>query len=129
MKSYEFIKECGVIYLSTINEQYPAIRPLGAVIEFENKIYFTVCAPKNVFYQLKANENVQVIAHKQGTMDWLRITANAVETTDVKAKQAMLNARPRLAERFKADDPAFSVFALENKQAIMYSQGKAEEIE
>ena len=38
-KVYEFLKECGYFYVLTINGDYPAGRPFGAVMEYYNKLY------------------------------------------------------------------------------------------
>ena len=32
-KAYEFLKECGYFYVLTINKDFPAGRPFGAVME------------------------------------------------------------------------------------------------
>ena len=37
-KAYEFLKECGVFYVLTINGDYPAGRPFGAVMEVDEDL-------------------------------------------------------------------------------------------
>ena len=36
-KAYEFLKEYGYFYVLTINDNFPAGRPFGAVMEYDNK--------------------------------------------------------------------------------------------
>ena len=38
-KVYEFLKECGSFFVLTINGDYPAGRPFGAVMEVGEDIY------------------------------------------------------------------------------------------
>lgn len=40
-KAYEFLRECGYFYALTINKDFPAGRPFGAVIECDNKLYIS----------------------------------------------------------------------------------------
>lgn len=40
-KAYEFLKECGYFYVLTINGDYPAGRPFGAVMECDGKLYIS----------------------------------------------------------------------------------------
>jgi len=34
-KTYEFLKECGAFYVVTVNDNNPAVRPFGAVMEYD----------------------------------------------------------------------------------------------
>lgn len=38
-KAYEFLKECGSFFVLSINVEYPAGRPFGAVMEAGGGIY------------------------------------------------------------------------------------------
>ena len=40
-KAYEFLRECGYFYVLTINKDFPAGRPFGAVMEYDNKLYIS----------------------------------------------------------------------------------------
>lgn len=41
-KEYEFLKECGYFYLLTINRDFPAGRPFGAVMEHDGKLFISL---------------------------------------------------------------------------------------
>ena len=38
-KAYDFLKECGAFFVLTINGEYPAGRPFGAVMEIGDDLY------------------------------------------------------------------------------------------
>lgn len=95
-KTYEFLKECGTFFVATINENAPAVRPFGAVMEFEGALYISTAKNKNIYSQLINNSHIQIVALKPGTRDWIRIDGKAVETHDLNIKQAMLDACPVL---------------------------------
>lgn len=40
-KAYEFLKECGYFYVLTINKDFPAGRPFGAVMEHGGKLFIS----------------------------------------------------------------------------------------
>lgn len=40
-EAYKFLKECGFFYVLTINGDFSAGRPFGAVMECDNKLYIS----------------------------------------------------------------------------------------
>jgi len=50
-KTYEFLKECGTFFLATIDKNVPALRPFGAVMEFEKELYFSTAKTKAVYFE------------------------------------------------------------------------------
>lgn len=46
-KTYEFLKECGLFYVLTMNGDYPAGRPFGAVMEVGENLYLSTNDFKN----------------------------------------------------------------------------------
>ena len=67
-----FLLENRIVYLATVDGNIPKVRPVGFVMEFEGKLYFSTSNQKNVYKQLKANPNFEVsIISKTG--DWLRL--------------------------------------------------------
>lgn len=127
-KAYEFLKECGVFYVATVNGSKPAVRPFGALMEYKGKMYICTGNFKEVYKQMKANPAVQLSSTKPKSHDWIRVNAVAVEDTDIAAKEAMLAACPALVNLFKsADNPVFAVFALTEVNGFIFKDGKNEE--
>lgn len=101
-KAYDFLKECGYFYVLTINGDFPAGRPFGAVMECNGKLYISTNDGNKAHIQLRNNGNVQIVAKKEETRDWLRITGKATECGDIKMKQKMLDECPILSKHFSS---------------------------
>lgn len=100
-KAYEFLKECDCFFVLTINGDYPAGRPFGAVMEFENELYISTSDVNMVHKQMRKNEHVQIVAKKANTREWIRITGKASECEDDKLKKRMIKEYPILIKRFE----------------------------
>ena len=112
-QAYEFIKECGAFFVLTINNDFPAGRPFGAIMEYEDKLYIATADTKAVYNQLKDNSNMQIIALKSGTRSWVRVSGIATECNDITIKQRMLDECPVLSKHYtSADMPHYNVFAI-----------------
>ena len=96
----DFLKECGVFYVLTLNGDFPAGRPFGAVMEHEGVLYISTGDMKDVYKQLKLNPNMQIIAQKPGSRSWLRIDGIASECTDMVIKEKMLDECPSVQSHF-----------------------------
>lgn len=99
--TYEFLKECGVFYVLTLNGDFPAGRPFGAVMEHEGDLYISTGDMKDVYKQLKINPNMQIIAQKPGSRSWLRIDGVASECLDMGIKEKMLEECPSVKRHFQ----------------------------
>lgn len=99
-KAYEFLKECGYFYVLTINDDFPAGRPFGAVMEYDDMLYISTNNSNKVHKQLRKNGNIQILAKKEGTREWIRITGKAVKCTDTTMKRMMLEKCPVLSKHF-----------------------------
>lgn len=110
-KTYDFIKECGSFFVLTNNDDFPAGRPFGAIMEYEDALYITTADTKAVYKQLKANNNIQLLALKPGTREWIRVTGIAEECADLAIKARMLKECPNLRKyHTAADEEHFNVF-------------------
>lgn len=110
-KAYEFLKECGCFYVLTLNGDFPAGRPFGAVMECDGDLYISTNNRNQAHQQLRGNGNIQILSKKEGTREWLRITGKAVECNDMKMKQKMLETCPVLSKHFSsAEDEHYLLF-------------------
>lgn len=91
----DFLNEAGVFYLATVDGDKPRLRPLGAHLEMDDKVIFGVGDFKNVYKQMVANPNVEIVACKQDG-HWMRYTGTAAFETDNKYAEAMLDGAPHL---------------------------------
>lgn len=113
-RAYAFLKECGCFYVLTVNGDFPAGRPFGAVMEDNGDLFISTNDGNKAHAQLRNNGNMQIVAKKETTREWIRITGKATECRDVKMKQRMLRECPMLSKHFlSADDEHFLLFRVE----------------
>ncbi len=119
-KIYDFLKECKVFFLASVNDNKPAVRPFGAVMEYRNELYFSTSNNKEVYHQIVETPNIQIIALKNGTREWIRINGKAVEEKSLEIKQLMLDTCPVLTTHFQTNDcPIYALFKITEMQAAL----------
>ena len=122
---YEYLKSAETFYLATAEGDQPRVRPFGAVVLFEGKLYILTGKAKAVSKQLHANPKAEICAFKDG--EWLRVAGKLVEDDRVEARQSMLDAYPELQKMYAADDGNTEVFYFEDAAATFSSFTKAPE--
>jgi uncharacterized pyridoxamine 5'-phosphate oxidase family protein len=115
----QFLNECGVFYLATTEKNQPRVRPFGAVMEFEGKLYICTNNTKKVYAQMLENPFVEL----SGTIDgrWLRLEGKVAVDPRKEAKLAMLKACPSLNNFYSAEDNIFEVLYFTEGKATFYS--------
>ena len=99
---YDFLKQCGVFYLATVEDDQPRVRPFGALAIFEGKLYTQTGRIKPVSKQLAANPKAEICAFMDGK--WLRVAGKLVRDDRVEAKRHMLDGYPQLKAMYSAED-------------------------
>jgi uncharacterized pyridoxamine 5'-phosphate oxidase family protein len=121
----EFLTSNPTFYLATIDGDQPRVRPFGAVMKYEDKLYFGTNNTKPVSKQLLANPKVE-ISTTSPKGEWIRLTGNAVIDSRREAKAAMLEAVPMLKNMYSSDDDIFEVFYLTDAVAVFNSFSSTE---
>ena len=85
-KAYEFLKECGSFFVLTLNGDYPAGRPFGAVMEVGDYLYLSTNDMNNTHKQMREHNKIQIVAKKSDSREWIRITGIAIECDDKELK-------------------------------------------
>lgn len=116
---YEFLKQCGVYYLATVEGDQPRVRPFGTIDLFEDKLYIQTGKIKPVADQMKLNPKVEISGMADGK--WIRVTAEAVLDDNVAAQEHMLAAYPSLQAQYKPGDGNTEVYYLKNATAQICS--------
>lgn len=128
--SYNFLQDCQVFYVLTVENGCPCGRPFGAVMEYKGDLYISTDTSKAVYRQMVANPNVQLLALKNGTRNWVRISGKAFECADLTVKQKMLENCPVLTRHYSsADYPSFAVFKITDKHAHLSTNDGVSEID
>lgn len=115
----EFLKECGVYFLATSEDNIPHVRPFGTAEIFENKLYIQTGKKKDVSKQIAKNPNVELCAYKDGK--WLRVKGALVRDERLEAKKVMLDKNPELKSMYSAEDDNTEVLYFEKATATFYS--------
>lgn len=119
-QAYEFLKECGIFYVLTINKDYPAGRPFGVVMEVNDDLYISTNDFNQAHIQLKENNHVQIIAKKPTSREWIRITGIAEECNDTALKQKMYDENAILQRHHtSADSSHFLMFKIKVENVEM----------
>ena len=115
----EFIKDAGVYFLSTIDEDKPRVRPFGTLEIFEGHLYIQTGKNKDVFKQIEKNNNVELSAYKDGR--WIRVSGKLIIDDRYEAKKYMLDQNPSLRSMYDENDNNTIVLYFENGKAIISS--------
>ena len=118
-ETLKFLKEAGVYYIATVDDNKPRVRPFGTCEIFENHLYIQTGKSKDVFKQIEKNNNVELCAFKDGK--WIRITGNLIIDDRIEAKKDMLDKNPNLRAMYDENDDNTIVLYFENARAVIYS--------
>jgi uncharacterized pyridoxamine 5'-phosphate oxidase family protein len=124
---FDVIKQAGVFYVGTTEDDQPRIRPFGAAIEYDGKIYLCTSNQKDVFKQLIRNPKTEICGSLPGGK-WVRVAGTLVRDDNDAVRTAMLEAVPQLKKMYSVGDGLFEVLYLDNAVATLYSMGGAPEV-
>ena len=115
----DFLKECGVYYLATMDNDYPRVRPFGTAEIFEDHLYIETGKKKDVFKQIEKNNKVEICACKGDR--WVRLSGELVIDDRVEAKKDMLDKNPVLRNLYSEYDENTIVLYFKNAKAVFKS--------
>ena len=92
-KVFEFLQSAGTFYLATVEGDQPRVRPYGAMMLFEDRIYIMAFGQTNATHQLAANPKAEICAFKGQT---LRIECKLVEDNRPETQKALIEKMPVL---------------------------------
>lgn len=92
-KVFEFLQNAGTFYLATVEGDQPRVRPYGAMMLYEGKIYVMAFGKTNATRQIAANPKAEICAFKGQT---LRIQCKLVEDNRPETQKALIEKMPVL---------------------------------
>ncbi len=113
---FDFLRDCGIFFVATVDGNQPKVRPFGFVMEYEGKLCFGTSNQKPFYEQLMANPNIEICATAKD-FRWLRLSGKAVFCTTKEAKAQALEIMPTLKRMYSVEDNIFEIFYLENATA------------
>lgn len=94
-KVFEFLKKAGTFYLATVEGDQPRVRPYGAMLYYEEKIYIMAFGKTNATRQIADNPKAEICAFKGQT---LRIECKLVEDNRPEVGKALIAKMPVLKD-------------------------------
>ena len=94
-KVFDFLEKAGTFYLATVEGDQPRVRPYGAMLYFEDKIYIMAFGKTNATRQIAANQKAEICAFKEQT---LRIECKLVEDNRPEVGRALIAKMPVLKD-------------------------------
>ena len=111
----EVLHEAKVFYIATVNKEgKPSVRPFGAAVRYDGKVWICTGKWKNVYKQLMDNSSIEIAATLMGESgpEFLRVVGVAVEEDNQGAKDAMFTALPMLKDLYADKMEQFAVLYL-----------------
>ena len=115
----DFLKNSGVYFLATVENNEPRVRPFGTAEIFEDKLYIQTGKSKDVYKQILNNPMVEISAFNNGR--WIRITGKLVPDDRREAKKDMLDKNPNLRGMYNEDDDNTIVLYFESAKVVFSS--------
>ena len=115
----KFLKECGVYYLATVDNNEPKVRPFGTAEIFDGHLYIQTGKNKDVFKQIEKNNKVELCGFKDGK--WIRVSGNLLVDDRIEAKKDMLDKNPQLRGMYDENDDNTAVLYFESGKAVISS--------
>ena len=122
----EFLKECGVYYLATVDGDQPRVRPFGTAEIINDKLYIQTGKNKDVYKQIEANNKVEICAFKDGR--WIRVSGKLIADDKVESKKEMLDKNPDLRSMYDENDDNCIVLYFESGLATISSFTEAPKV-
>ncbi len=113
----EMLHASRTFFLATEGDGVPHVRPFGAVVRYDGRVWFCTNDKKAVAKQIKGNPNVEIAAMAAEPPQWIRITGKAVFEENQGAKDAMFAFMPQLKEMYANEMDHFKVFYLKDAAA------------
>ena len=116
-KVFDFLESAGVFYLATDEGDQPRVRPYGAMLLHEGKIYIMAFGLTNATRQLAANPKAEICAFKGMT---LRIECQLEEDNRPEVQKALVEKMPVLKPALGENGERGVMYYLKDANATFY---------
>ena len=123
-KVYDFLEKAGTFYLATVEDGQPRVRPYGAMLFFEDKIYIMAFSKTNATRQIAANPKAEICAFKGQT---LRIECELVEDNRPEVGKTLVDKMPVLKPALGENGENGVMYYLKNAKADFFKMMELEE--
>lgn len=124
-KVYDFLEDAKTFYLATLEGDQPRVRPYGAMLYFEDKIYIMAFGKTNATRQIAANPKAEICAFKGKT---LRIECKLVEDNRPEVGKALVDKMPVLKPALGENGENGVMYYLTEATATFYKMMEVDEV-
>ena len=117
----DYLNECGVFYIATVDGDQPHVRPFGVAEIYNGKLYIQTGKKKDVFKQMIANPKFEITAFNPKSKGWVRITGKLVNDDSRDVKAYLLDQHPNLKKMYSPDDDNTAALYITDGEAKFYS--------
>ena len=107
-----FLDEAQVFYIVTVDGDKPKARPISFSMVRNDELYFGVGTFKEVYKQLVANPNIEIIASTPSL--WMRLDGKAVFDHDDYLVDECFKIMPPIGKLYKENGWEMGIFHIEN---------------
>jgi uncharacterized pyridoxamine 5'-phosphate oxidase family protein len=124
-KVYDFMEEAKTFYLATVEGDQPRVRPYGAMLFYEGKIYIMAFGKTNATRQIAANPKAEISTFKGLT---LRIECKLVEDNRPEVGKALVDKMPVLKPALGENGENGVMYYLADATATFYKMMEVAEV-
>lgn len=117
-KVFDFLEKAGTFYLATVEGDQPRVRPYGAMLYFEDKIYIMAFGKTNATRQIAQNPKAEICAFKGQT---LRIECSLVEDNRPEVGRALVERMPSLKDVLGTNGENGVMYYLKDASATFFN--------
>ena len=123
-KVFDFLQKAGTFYLATVEGDQPRVRPYGAMLLFEGKIYIMAFGKTNATRQIADNQKAEICAFKGKT---LRIECKLVEDNRQEVGRALVEKMPILKDALGENGENGVMYYLKDAKADFFKMMELDE--
>lgn len=123
---FEFLVDAKVFYLATAEGDQPRVRPYGAQLFYEGKIYIMAFGETNATHQIAANPKAEICAFNKGKT--LRIESKLVKDDRPEVNKALTEKMPALRPALGDNGEKGVMYYLSEATASSYKMMELEDV-
>lgn len=116
-KIFNFLDKAINCQILTKNNKKVHSRPIGSIVEYNDKIYFATDKKQETFKDILKNPTLALFGI--GKSACMNVSCDVVLDDTKEAKEAMLKANPKLKTKYDVEDKEFKVFYIDNLKGTL----------
>lgn len=118
-EAVKFISENPNLFLATVENNLPKVRPFQFMFAEGENIYFCTGNHKEVYKQLEKNPNIE-LSSMSSAFAWIRLNGKVKFVDNLDIKNRIIEASSLVKSIYKSgDNPIFEAFYIENWNAVI----------